>query len=121
MTRTLIAALCVAAIAPTAWADPAASVLMNNSYELQSIQRSNPRHYAIISQILSEIGAMPDASVSHWLQKDFGATEVQYGPAEPSNGPARRHLAFSLDGVRYEGIITLNSFESKKIQAAHFQ
>ncbi|MBV8656433.1 MAG: hypothetical protein JO142_01280 [Burkholderiales bacterium] len=120
MIRTLVTALYIAAIAPSAWAGQAASVMMNNAFELQSIQRSNPRHYAIITQILSEIGAIPDASVSHWLQKDFGATDVQYTPAEPTNGPARRHLVFSLDGVRYEGIITLNSFESKTIQASHF-
>ncbi|MBV8656232.1 MAG: hypothetical protein JO142_00235 [Burkholderiales bacterium] len=120
MKRTLTALLLATALMPAALAGGAATATMENAYQLQALQRTNPRHYAIITQMLSEIGAMPDASVSRWMQQSFGATDVLYGPAEPTNGPVRRRLAFSLDGARYDIIITLNSFESRKVLPSRF-
>ena len=112
---SLIAGLCL----PAAYADKAGTATFDYAFQLPTIQKLFPDHYTKINQILSEIGAMPEADIPQWLARSFGATDVIFSPSMAGPSSPRRRLAFTLDGVRYDSFITLKHFNANQIMLRH--
>ena len=97
------------------YADAAPAAALDNANELQYLQKNNPAHYRIISQMLSELPAIPEADVVSWISHSFHASDVHYEPAFPGTASPRRKLAFTLDGIRYETMMTLTAAGTRRI------
>jgi hypothetical protein len=111
----LAAALICLAIATGASADKASSLRFDYSFQLPTIQKLYPDHYTKITQILSQISAMPEDAVPGWITSTFGASNVIYQPVQPAGKSQRHRLAFTLDDIRYDSFVTINSYDSRKI------
>lgn len=66
---------------------------------LEALQRSNPRHFEKVRQIMSGVAQQADADVSGWMLANFNARAVRYAPNAVSY--PKRHLWFVLDDTRY--------------------
>jgi hypothetical protein len=66
---------------------------------LEALQRSNPRHFEKVHQIMSGVAQQADVDVPGWLLTNFNAQGVRYAPNEVSY--PKRHLWFVIDDTRY--------------------
>src|SRR5262245_10214806 len=78
---------------------------------LARIAREHPDHFARIQRILAEVPRRPvgDESVAKWIQAEFQATGVQYGPLMMTSYPPKKRLEFSLEQTGYVTVITLDA------------
>ena len=88
------------ALAPLAYA--AAAVDLDEPGAIDSLARRNPAHFAKIERIVADVQRQPPQTVPRWMRAEFGAEQVSFPPLLRTSDPARRSLAFSLDGTRYE-------------------
>ena len=84
---------------------------------LETLQRSNPAHYAKVRQIIEGVVRRSDADVPRWMQASFNAHDVTYAPIVMTSYPPRRHLSFALDRTRYEAIVTLTNVRGEIVPA----
>jgi hypothetical protein len=73
---------------------------------LTTLARNNPGHHAKVREILVDIQGRSVSEVPVWMWTSFGADNVVYQDLLLVSLPPKRRLSFSLDGVRYEAIIT---------------
>ncbi|MBV8465959.1 MAG: hypothetical protein JO218_08440 [Burkholderiales bacterium] len=110
-----LAALLVSLAATAVLADKASSVHFDFSFQLPTIQKLYPDHYTKITLILDQISAMPEGDVPNWIVHSFGASDVIYQPTQAAGKSQRHRLAFTLDGIRYDSYVTVNSYDSHKV------
>lgn len=83
---------------------------LNESGVLKIIQKENPEHYQKIKEILDGIYKQTESKIPYWLQTEFNARDVFYGPALLTSLPPKKHISFTLEGTRYEALLTLTDF-----------
>src|SRR5215475_15958294 len=83
------------------------TINLNKPGALETLQQSNPTHYAKVRKILDGILQQPDADVPRWIQTSFDARNVSYAPILMTTRPPKRRLSFALDETRYEAVLTL--------------
>src|SRR5216684_5221892 len=86
------------------------TVDLNTPGALDALERENPRHYERVREIMSDVQYQPDSKVPRWMQARFDARDVLYQPLLLLTSlPPKRRLAFTIDNVRYQAIITLTN------------
>jgi hypothetical protein len=109
--RLLAAALLVFGAASVAVADerPARRVVdLDEPGVLDALRSSHPAHYAKITRLLAGVLHRSDRGAVRWMEATFDARNVRYGPLVLTTHPAKRRLAFSLDGTPYEIVLVLS-------------
>jgi len=84
---------------------------------LEALRLSNPAHYIKVRQIMEGAFLRSDAEVSRWMQTNFQAQDVQYGPIVLTSHPPKRRLSFALDAMRYEGTVILTNVRGEIVPA----
>jgi hypothetical protein len=84
---------------------------------LDALARDNPRHYRRVVEIMSDVQRQADSEVPRWMRTRFEARDVAYGPLLLVTHPPKRHLAFTIDEVRYKAIVTLTNWKPQPIPA----
>jgi len=84
---------------------------------LETLRLSNPAHYIKVRQILDGVFLRSDAEVPRWMQTNFQAQDVQYGPIVLTSHPPKRRLSFALDATRYEGTVVLTNVRGEIVPA----
>jgi hypothetical protein len=84
---------------------------------LEALRLSNPTHYSKVRQILEGVFLHSDAEVPRWMQTNFQAQDVQYGPIVLTSHPPKRRLSFALDAMRYEGTVILTNVRGEIVPA----
>lgn len=107
----MIRMLALAAIAGLASAFGAEPIDLDVPGNLEAIQRDRPAHYAKIQKILAEapLRAWNAKSVAQWMEIDFDARDVRSSDLMMTSLPPKRRLEFTLDGVSYSKLVTLQS------------
>lgn len=88
---------------------------LNDPGVLKMIQKENPELYQKIRGILDGICKQSESKIPYWLQTEFNARDVFYGPALLTSLPPKKHISFTLEGTRYEALLTLTEFGPKII------
>jgi hypothetical protein len=83
----------------------------------EALRLSNPAHYIKVNQILEGVFLRSDAEVPRWMQTNFQAQDVRYGPIVLTSHPPRRHLSFALDATRYEATVILTNLRGEIVPA----
>ena len=102
MSRLVATAVLVSlwtAVAAVGDVAPRQSVDLDKPGALEALQRSNPRHFETVRQIMSGVAQQADADVPGWMLTNFNARAVRYAPNEVSY--PKRHLWFVLDDTLY--------------------
>ena len=110
MFKPLLVALALAAPA-LAMADPAwhtsgppirAFVDLRTPHALETLQRTNPAHYAKIQKMLVGLEEQPNRAEGDWLQVNFNAQDVDLARMiVKTSYPPKQVLSFRLDDTRY--------------------
>jgi hypothetical protein len=116
LTATLLASLWVA-VAGAGAVIPRRSIDLDQPGALETLQRSNPTHHAKIQKILDRLPRQPDAKVPRWIQTNFDARDATYGPMVLTSFPPKRRVSFTLDGTRYEAIVTVTNWRGERVPA----
>ena len=82
---------------------------LNAPGTMETMSVSNPRHYLKILEILEGLDAHAQYEVEDWIQAHFGASDVSYSSLLLISLPPQVALSFTLDGIRYRAIVTLDS------------
>ena len=107
MKEGLMSRLVATAVLISLWAGVAAvgdvalrqPVDLDKPGALEALQRSNPRHFETVRQIMSGVAQQAAADVPGWMLTNFNAQDVRYAPNEVSY--PKRRLSFVLDDTRY--------------------
>jgi hypothetical protein len=91
------------------------TVYLDQPGALDELARDNPRHYSLVTQIISEVQTQPESEVARWLRARFDSYDVGYGPLLLVTYPPKRRLSFSfkIDDTRYRSTITVAVTNSK--------
>ena len=109
-TRRSIAALVMLSSALFLGPTPVAAgptIDLDRPGALEALERTNPDHAAKVRRILEGVARTPDRDVPRWMRVAFDARDVEYAPIVLTSHPAKRRLAFALDGTRYAAVIVL--------------
>jgi hypothetical protein len=89
--------------------DAIPTIDLNRPGALEALQHSNPTHYKKVRKIIDGLLEKPDAAVPRWIENNFDARNVNYGPVLLTTDPAKKRLSFALDDTRYEAVVTLTN------------
>jgi hypothetical protein len=91
------------------------TVYLDQPGALDELARDNPRHYSLVTQIMSEVQTQPESEVPRWLRARFDSYDVGYGQLLLVTYPPKRRLSFSfkIDDTRYRSTITVAVTNSK--------
>lgn len=107
--KRLLTSLLLAALALPVHAVPATRhVDLNRPQALADLQRDNPTHYRIVTQILRDAPTHTPASLSGWMRTAFHADIASVMPVKTSY-PPKAQLRFRLDDTAYSAQVTLKS------------
>jgi hypothetical protein len=98
---------------------PIAVVDLNDPSAVERLRASNPKHFAVIEQIVNGLGERSSGEVPTWIRTTFGARDVSYPPVILVTDPPQARLSFSLDGVRYRAKVTLERGRARIYPAKH--
>jgi hypothetical protein len=120
MPRLLAAAILVllwTAVAAAGDATPGRAFDLDEPGALETLRRSNPRHYEKVRKILDGVLQQPDANVPRWIQTTFDGRNVKYIPIVLTSHPPQRRLSFALDATRYEAVVVLTTIRGDIVPA----
>ena len=102
MTRVVALSALVFAILQPAWAGAWEQIDLRAPGALEALLRSNPVHYAKVTEVIELAQQFPEAGPARWLPATINASEVQHtrGLLKTSY-PPKETLRFMLDEVRY--------------------
>lgn len=93
------------------------TINLNAPGALDHIKRYNPEHYRKINAILDGLNQQRFADVPKWLQVNFNARHVEYGPGLLTSYPPQKHLSFTLEGISYYALVTLTKVRAEVVPA----
>ena len=86
------------------------TINLNQPGVLKMLQQENPEHYRKIREILAGLDNQRESKVPYWIQTEFNARDVLYGPVLLTSLPPKKHISFTLDNTHYEALLTLTDF-----------
>ena len=85
---------------------------------LAQLERTNPRHYAQIQEIIAGLLAEPQRAESGWLETSFHARDVDLQKLQfLTSYPSKQLLGFTLDDTRYTMHLVRTDLNAKLIPA----
>jgi len=96
---------------------PLRTIDLNQPAVLDSLRHDNPLHYEKISKIVDGLVQQSDTAVPRWMQTNFDAHNVQYGPVLLTSYPPQKNLLFTLDNTRYKATVTLTKARAEIVPA----
>ena len=99
-------------------AQPARHVDLREDVAVAELQRSNPRHYAQIQEIVAELLAEPRKAENGWLQTRFNARDVELEKLRfMTSYPPKQLLEFTLEDTRYTMHLVREDLDAKLVPA----
>lgn len=80
---------------------------LNRPGALEALEHSNPQHHEKIREMMEGLVKQPESKVPGWLQVNFEARDVKYGPMLLTSHPPQKYLSFTLDETHYKATVTL--------------
>ena len=91
---------------------------LRDNKALAELERTNPRHYAQIQEIIAGLLADPERAESGWLETSFDARDVELEKLQfLTSYPPRQLLAFTVEDTRYTLHLVRTDLDAKDVPA----
>ena len=114
-------ALAVLSASTCSMADDATAsrhVDLRDNQALAELERTNPRHYAQIQEIVAGLLADPTRAESGWLETSFDARDVDLEKLRfLTSYPPKQLLAFTIEDTRYTLHLVRTDLDAKAVPA----
>jgi hypothetical protein len=112
--RTLVMAAVLSAVcAPTAFAD----TRLDTPQDLANLRATNFEHYQRAERIIAAANTLCRPGLPKVEQAKFGATDLSCAHLLLTSLPAKREIAFKLDGTRYVALVTITANPARVVGA----
>ncbi len=119
MCRLVLAVLlCSASF--TAAADPAVirpPVRLDTPDELAKLKAANPAHYARAQRLIAAANVLCPPRRARLQGADLDSRKVACGHVFLTSNPPKREISFTLDGTRYEALVTITADPPRAVRA----
>lgn len=113
-------ALVVSAVLGVAQAQQPRVVDLRTDSALETLQRTNPTHFAKIRQVIAALEERPQLAEGDWLQLTVAARNVDLSRnILRTSYPPKQLLQFTLDDTRYLMNLVRNDLTPQAVPATH--